>query len=73
MKVWRHFHGQNKADLYNYLPPGVDNCKVFYINFNPYKMSDNIFCTTILRILNKTWNSLFNFQRVLIFTASAQN
>jgi hypothetical protein len=29
MKVWRHFLGQNKADLYNYLHPGVDNCEVF--------------------------------------------
>jgi hypothetical protein len=27
MKVWRH--GKNKAYLYNYLPPGVHNLKVF--------------------------------------------
>lgn len=50
----RHFRGQNKADLYNYLPRGVDNCKNFKIHFNSYKISDTVFYTTILSILNNS-------------------
>jgi hypothetical protein len=56
MKMRQHFHGQNKVDIHNHLPRGGGGylLRFLKINFNPYKMSDNIFYTTVLPVLNSS-------------------